>query len=68
MLASFVHFLSCLSLFSFFLYMYFQVVLYAHDCSCMLTIIVIRNNYLASLHMYVHDGTGKVIDVYIYSY
>ena len=32
MLASFVHFLSCLFLFSFFLY--FQVVLYAHDCSC----------------------------------
>ena len=32
MLASFVHFLSCLFLFSFFLC--FQVVLYAHDCSC----------------------------------
>ena len=29
MLASFVHFLSCL-----FLSIYFQVVLYAHDCSC----------------------------------
>ena len=57
MLASFVHFLSCLFLFSFFLCipflsfyflilsMYFQVVLYAHDCSCSKTSIGI-NKYM----------------------
>ena len=48
MLASFVHFLSCLFLFSFFLC--FQVVLYAHDCSYTDLRICARAFLIAQLH------------------